>query len=795
VTSPSLAAQLGALLEQLPRAKWHQFDAVHRDQVRAGSRLAFGEVVSSQYHFDKADVILSLDCDFTSREPGNLRYIRDFAARRTVVQGKTEMNRLYVVESTLSNAGAMADHRLAVQAAQVEVIARLVASRLGIEVDSAQGIPGVPSDWIDALVKDLTEHKSSSLVLAGPQQPAVVHALVHAINQSLGNVGQTIIYTDPVEARPVDQTNSLRELVRDLEHDQVDLLLVVGGNPVYTAPVDLNFADAYQRANISVYSGLYEDETAALSDWFIPAAHYLEAWGDVRAYDGTVSIIQPLIEPLYQGKTGGELLGILLGQPNASSYDIVQNYWRDKVSQDFERFWKQSLHDGVVLDSALPAKEVTLQPDIGAAVGPLRQQPAPEERLEIIFEPDPSIWDGQFSNNVWLQELPKPFTKLTWDNAALISPALAGRLGLSNQDVVHLSYRDASVLAPVWILPGLPENSVVVHFGYGRQRGGDVLAGVGFNAYALRPSDNPWFGYGLQIGKTRGRHVLATTQLHHNMEGRDLVQVAPITTFQENPNFLHAGEEEELPSIYPGFEYTGHAWGMSINLNTCIGCNACVVACQAENNIPSVGKQQVLNGREMHWIRVDSYFEGNLDQPQVYFQPVPCMQCENAPCEPVCPVEATVHDEEGLNEMIYNRCVGTRYCSNNCPYKVRRFNFVQFSDLETLPLKLQRNPDVSVRFRGVMEKCTYCVQRINRARIQAEVDGRAIHDGEIKTACQQACPANAIVFGDINDQNSQVRALKEEPHDYSLLKDLNTRPRTTYLARFRNPNPMIKELN
>jgi MoCo/4Fe-4S cofactor protein with predicted Tat translocation signal len=793
VTSPTLAAQIQTLLEQLPQARWHQYDPLNRENVWEGANLAFGEPVSTQYHFEKADVILSLDGDFTLREPGDLRYIHDFSARRDVRSDRTEMNRLYMVESSLSNAGAMADHRLALQAAQIESFARLVASKLGVQVEAPNQVQGVSETWVDALVEDLSRHPGASLVLAGPQQPAAVHALAHAINNVLRNVGQTVVYSQPVEAKPINQTDSLRQLVQDLEDQQVDLLVVLGGNPAYSAPADLHFGESIQKARLSVYLGLYEDETAALADWHLPAAHYLETWSDTRAYDGTVSIVQPLIEPLYQGNSGHEILAALLGNPNANGYDILRQHWQNRFTgEEFDPFWNRVLLEGVTPDSAAAPKEVTLREDINQAIGPLMQASPGGDSLEMVFEPDPSAWDGRYCNNSWLQELPKPLTKLTWDNAALMAPSTAEKLNLSNQDVVELSSQDLSVSAPVWILPGLPEGTVVLPLGYGRQRGGEVLSGLGFNAYALRTSLNPWFSYGLQVNKTGRRRILATTQHHQRMEGRDLVQVAPIEKFRQDPNFLHAGAEEGPTSLYPAFEYNGHKWGMSINLNTCIGCNYCVIACQAENNIPPVGKEQVLNKREMHWIRIDRYFEGGMDQPDILFEPVPCMQCENAPCEPVCPVEATVHDEEGLNEMIYNRCVGTRYCSNNCPYKVRRFNFLQFSDLESVPLKMVRNPDVTVRFRGVMEKCTYCIQRINRRRIQAEVEGRPLRDGEIQTACQQACPANAIVFGDINDPESQVKALKEQPHDYTLLEEVNTRPRTTYLAKFRNRNPKLE---
>ena len=799
VTSPTLASQLESLLSQFPQAKWHQYSAVGRDNVRLGASLAFGEPVETYYRFDQAQVILSLDADFMLREPGRVRYIRDFTDQRRISGADGEMNRLYVVESTLTNTGAMADHRLPLQAARVVDFTRAVAQELGVTSGSPVDSPPVPQAWIQAVAADLKQHGGSSLVIAGEQQPPEVHALAHAINQSLGSVGNTVVFTEPVVAKPVNQTESLQNLAQDLEAGAVEILVVLGENPVYTAPVDLNFAERYQKAGLSVYLSAYTDETAQLSTWHIPVTHFLEMWGDLRAYDGTVSLIQPLIEPLYNGKSPHELLAVFLGQADASGYDIVRQYWQDRLGDgNFESLWKQALHDGVIEGTALEPKQVSLSLDPNSLSAVSNPSPAGDgSNLEIIFAPDPSIWDGSYANNGWLQELPKPFSKVTWDNPARISPRTAARLGLNNGDVVELKYSQRSLQAPVWILPGQPQDSVTVFLGYGRKSGGELVTGRGFNAYALRTSQSAWFDNGLEISKTGQSYPLATTQHHHSMEGRDLVKVASLEAYRQNPNFVQEGEHlpEELPSMYPAFPYEGHQWGMSINLNACVGCNACVIACQSENNIAVVGKQQVMDGHEMHWLSIDSYYQGQLDNPQVYFQPVPCMHCENAPCEPVCPVEATVHDAQGLNEMIYNRCVGTRYCSNNCPYKVRRFNFLQYVDEDVIPLKLMRNPEVTVRSRGVMEKCTYCVQRIQAKTIEAAVEGHALQDGAIQTACQQACPANAIVFGDVNDENSQVSLLKAEPRDYTLLEHLGTRPRTTYLARLRNPNPAIEALS
>ncbi|MCI0559953.1 MAG: 4Fe-4S dicluster domain-containing protein, partial [Nitrososphaera sp.] len=621
-----------------------------------------------------------------------------------------------------------------------------------------------------------------------------------------------MVYTGSVEANPTDQMESLRQLVQDMEAGLVEILVIMGGNPAYTAPVDLQFSERLKRVRLSIHLSLYNDETSALCHWHIPETHYLESWSDTRAYEGTVTIVQPLIAPLYGGKSTHELLAAFTDKPQQSSYDMVQDYWKTKHTSDdslrqssgqsFEQFWRKALHDGFIAGTTLPPKSVSLKMSVVSSPSSIvkddKQQttdPSTElrtdngQQLEIVFQPDPTVFDGQFANNGWLQELPKPLTKLTWDNAVFISPTTAERLDLTNEERVRLLYHGYEVLAPVWIMPGHANSSVTVHLGYGRTRAGRIGTDLGFNAYAIRTSREPWLGSGLEIHKTGERYTLACTQDHYNLEGRDLIRSGTLDQYRENPNFWNekAHESQQNLSLYPGYNYEGYAWGMAVDLNACIGCNACVTACQAENNIPIVGKNQVLNGREMHWIRIDRYYKGDLDNPETYYQPVLCMQCENAPCEVVCPVAATAHSAEGLNDMVYNRCIGTRYCSNNCPYKVRRFNFLQYSDWETPSLELLRNPDVTVRSRGVMEKCTYCVQRINYARIEAAKEGRQIRDGEIVTACQAVCPAEAITFGNINDPDSRVSKLKAEPRNYGLLMDLNTRPRTTYLAALHNP--------
>ena len=829
IASPTLADQIRQLLLLFPAAKWHQYEPVNRDNAQAGARIAFGEVVNTIYRFDNAEVILAIDSDFLSCVPGTLRYVHDFAARRRLDRVGSEMNRLYVIESAATNTGAIADHRFRLRPSEIENYLRGIADAVGVkaEVATLTNQQSNSSDWVTGIAKDLLHHRGKSLVIAGDYQSPMVHALAHAMNHALGNVGSTVNYTASIEAEPIDQTGSLRELVRDMDAGQVDLLLIIGGNPVYNAPADLRFAERLMKVPLRVHLGLYEDETSAQCHWHIPEAHYLESWGDARAYDGTVSIVQPLIAPLYRGKSAHELLAALLNQPERTGYEIVRDYWKAHLNggnQDirpqtttepnraqtieFEESWREALRSGVIAKTALPVKQVSLRTDWSNQAQPTVTPSSSSSELEIIFRPEPFIYDGRFANNGWLQELPRPLSKLTWDNAALISPATAQSLGLSYEiaarggehgevfaDLVELEYQGRKLRTPVWIVPGHADDCVTVHLGYGRSRAGRVGSGAGFNAYALRTSDSPWSGRGLTLRKTGEQFALANTQLHYNMEGRELVRSASLADYLKNPNFAH--ERDHAPprslSLYPPVEYNGYAWGMAIDLGTCVGCNACVVACQSENNIPIVGKTEVMHGREMHWLRVDRYYEGPVENPKTSFQPVPCMHCENAPCELVCPVGATVHSSEGLNDMVYNRCVGTRYCSNNCPYKVRRFNFLLFQDWDTPSLKMLRNPDVSVRSRGVMEKCTYCVQRINEAKIDAEKENRPVRDGEIVTACQAVCPAQAIVFGDINDPKSRVSQLKAQQRNYGLLEELNTRPRTTYLATVRNPNPEIQE--
>jgi MoCo/4Fe-4S cofactor protein with predicted Tat translocation signal len=846
VASPTLAAQIQQLLEAYPQAKWVQWEPYGRDNAREGSRLAFGEYLSPQLSVEKADVILSIDADFLAAGPSGLKHARAFASRRRFDTQGVQPSRLYALETSPTNSGTKADHRLPLRPSEVEAAVRGIAAELGVEGAASGTAPQAAREWIAAVAADLRASQGRSLVVAGDSQPPAVHVLAHAMNQVLGNVGQTVAYTSTSEARPSNQLAGLRELVGEMNAGTVELLVVMGANPVYSAPADLDFAAAMQRVAMRAHLGLYEDETAALSHWHIPEAHFLEAWSDVRADEGTVSIVQPLIAPLYNGKSAHEVIAAISPEGERSAYDLVRAYWAAQrlpgaepadtppaapaprpspaavpapvvtspggstappvpgaaggpvveqgpatfvpapAPSPFESAWKKWLHDGIIPGTAFELRTATLSGTVPAGT----TVTAAGDVIDVTFRADPSVHDGRFANNTWLQELPKALTKLTWDNPALIAPTTAARLGVANGDVVELKQGERALRVPVWIAPGHALDTLTLSAGYGRTRAGRAANGIGFNVNVLRTSAALDSTSGVQLVKTGDWYELASTQDHWSLEGRNLVRVATASAFAADPDIFKKMEEEvpKTLTMYPERSTEGYAWGMAIDQNVCTGCNACVVACQAENNVPVVGKAQVLNGREMHWLRVDRYYSGELDNPDTYHQPMPCQQCETAPCEVVCPVAATVHSDEGLNDMVYNRCVGTRYCSNNCPYKVRRFNFLLYQDFETPSYKLQRNPDVTVRSRGVMEKCTYCVQRINHARVSAKVEDRQIRDGEVLTACQSACPTEAIVFGNINDPASQVSKLKSGMRNYSLLAELNTRPRTTYLAIVRNPN-------
>jgi molybdopterin-containing oxidoreductase family iron-sulfur binding subunit len=791
VLSPTLASQIRGLQQSFPEMKWHQWEPVNRDAVRAGSILAFGEYVEAQYQLRNADVIVSLDADFLYPGfPGFHRYAREWAERRDP-DAAAGMSRMYAIESTVSTTGFKADHRFAVRPSEIESYARALATHLGLAAGGT--VRSEHQSSIAEIARDLQKAKGKAVVIPGMGAPASVHALAHAINEALGAQGSTVVYSDPVADGPVDQVQSVRELAAEMQAGKVQTLVIVGGNPVYDAPAEIDLRTAMEKVALKVFLGLSVNETSNHCDWHVNAAHSLEAWSDLRADDGTVSIVQPLIAPLYSGRSVHELLAVFHGQPDASGYDIVRGYWQSQYKgADFEAWWRKAVHDGFMEGTAFPHRKAALRTHDFPATQPVAQG------LEINFRPDPTIYDGRFANNGWLQETPKPHTKVTWDNPALISPRTAERLGVhasQDADVVELERKGRKLRVPVWVQPGQPDDCITLMLGSGRIEAGETGTGKGVNAYQLRFSDTPYMAAGVQAKVTGERYKLASRQGYQDIEGRNMIRAATLEEYRKTPGFAHAEEpapakDETLP---PDYDYPGYAWGMSIDLNRCIGCNACAVACQSENNIAIVGKTQVQMGRHMNWIRIDQYYSGDASNPRSYFEPMMCVHCEKAPCELVCPVNATVHSSEGLNEMVYNRCVGTRYCSNNCPWKVRRFNFLLFQDWTTPQYKLMRNPEVTVRSRGVMEKCSYCVQRITRGRIGAERENRPLRDLEVLTACQQACPTTAIVFGDINNSKARVAEAKKSPRNFAVLEELNTRPRTSWLAAVLNPNPAMPD--
>jgi molybdopterin-containing oxidoreductase family iron-sulfur binding subunit len=808
ITSPTLARQWKAAQTAWPKAKLVQYDP-----AIAGTWAENG--LGVQYALIDADVIVSLDADFLSGAtyPGFHKLVREYAERR---KSPEKLNRLYAIESTPTTTGLKAEHRLGLRASEIPAFAAELAKAVGVAGVNAPAYAWTEEQkkFLSALAKDLKAHAGKSVVIPGLYQDASVAALALAINNALGNVGKTaLVAPEPSIPLPSNQASDLKALVADLNAGKVDWLVILNANPIYTAPADLNFATAFDKAKTVAHLGSHVDETGQIAHWHIPAAHFLESWSDARTYDGTVSIVQPLIDPLYGGKTAHDVLQTLLDEPMLSAYEAVRTTWKPVIKGDFETGWRKALHAGWIEGTAF---DMTSKAGTGT---PVTNIPAPtsKDSIEIIFRPDPTVYDGRWANVGWLQELPKPVTNLSWDNAAIVSGATLSKLGLEEDDIVELTVGGGKVKAPVIVAPGHPDNSVTVHLGYGRQTG-RVAGGAGFDAYLIRNTWAPFYATG-SIRKVEGKWGTAITKSHfqdhrgkafgqqgngnNSLEAdealgeRGIIRYATLEEYKANPNFANEGEGREKTemgtSMFPNWTYPDNAWGMSIDMNSCTGCNACIVSCYAENNIAVVGKQQVRIGRNMQWLRIDTYFEGDLSAPRAHFQPMACQHCENAPCEQVCPVGATVHTPEGLNSMVYNRCVGTRYCSNNCPYKVRRFNFLLYSDYETESLKLLRNPDVSVRSRGVMEKCSYCVQRISAVKIEADKENRGIRDGEIVTACQQACPASAITFGNINDKTSRVAKLRGDERSYQVLGDQNTRPRTTYVAAVLNPNPELEE--
>jgi len=811
------------ILASFPSAKCHEYEPLSCDNEREGTRVFFGRPHRVRLHLDQAETLVVLDADLFGDHPAALEHARDFAAGRRVDSKRPERshpNRLHVVEATYSLTGGMADHRHVAAASDIPAVAaglaRAVSAKAGIlgltmpmktALDDLAG-KAAPPAWIDSLAADLVAHRGRGVVVTGPRQPAAVHALVHWINGALGNAGTTVDYVaEPDVTRPT-HVEAIRALAAEMAEGKVDTLVILGGNPVFDAPVDLDFAAKLRRVKNTAHLSLHDNETSARCGWSLPRAHTFEAWGDARAWDGTWSLTQPLIAPLWGGKTPVEVMSILSGQ-SRSAHELTQTAFRVvHGATGFDRAWRQALHDGLVPNSAWPATApVGDEARAAAALSALAANRSAETSagkggFELVFAGDPKLHDGRFANNGWLQELPEPITKLTWDNAALISRAAARRLGVDrNGDLIRIRHGGREVVLPACLQPGQAENTVVVWLGQGRTRGGRVAEGVGFDTYRLRAAGGLHVVRGVTIERAGGFHLLAGTQDHHAMDsavGRretrkrapQLVQEDTLAHFRKHPDFAkHIGPHVPEVALWQEQDYEkGHRWGMAIDLNACTGCSACVMACQAENNIPVVGKDEVSRGREMHWLRIDRYYKGEPDEPEsMAVQPVPCMQCENAPCEQVCPVAATVHSAEGLNDMVYNRCIGTRYCSNNCPFKVRRFNWFLNHKNQTQVEQMRHNPEVTVRARGVMEKCTYCVQRINAVKIRAKNDRRPIRDGEITTACAQVCPTDAITFGDLNDKESRVAKLQADARCYGLLDEYKVLPRTKYLARIKNP--------
>ncbi len=829
-SSPSYADMKRRFAEKFPQAQWYEWEPISRDNEIAGATLAFGRAYRPQYNFANADVILALDSDFLVSHPAAIKHARDFATRRRDPQ--RDMNRLYAIEGTLSVTGSNADHRLAVKSSET-------AGQAAQLLRAIKGT-GATDLWIDALAADLVSARGRSIVIAGPRQPAYVHAFVHEINAALGNVGSTVSYTIEPEFDRQPHVDSLRALVDAMQSGSVQTLLIMGCNPVYDAPADIDFARAIINVPTSIHLGLYDDETAAKCNWHVPAQHFLEEWGTTRAWDGTIATIQPIIEPLYSGFTWSDMLAFAMNEEVAGQA-IVRRWFDESIGGD-ETAWRTMLHDGVLANSAWPVEETTL-----ASSPYIPQEWFAPEGFELIFAQDASVYDGRFANNGWLQEMPDPIGKFSWDNAAYMNHATAERLGVSAHDMVYLGVpdREGSLQVAVHIVPMLADDSITLHLGYGRWRAGAIGDNVGFSAYVLRTSDALHFT-SVEIEKSEGHYELATVQDHHSMDTRTTREstqerLPQIVREIDRDQYLHnledghgafaalGAHEHHLPIVSlwreERFPDATHHWGMAIDLNSCIGCSACIVACQAENNIPVVGKDQVARGREMHWIRVDRYFRGDPANAEIAFQPIACQHCENAPCEQVCPVAATTHDAEGLNVMVYNRCVGTRYCSNNCPYKVRRFNFYNwhyenprvdglkppslmipdqqekdaFAGNESV-LSMLMNPEVTVRSRGIMEKCTFCIQRINKTKIARKNDWMTnrdngwprMPDGAVTPACAQACPTQAIIFGDLKDPDSRVSKLHRDARAYSLLEELNTKPRNQFLGKVRNYNLALK---
>jgi Fe-S-cluster-containing dehydrogenase component/anaerobic selenocysteine-containing dehydrogenase len=806
--SPSYVRVRELAMKKFPRASFVTYAPLTQGNVRLGSLAAFGQPLLPVYEYGRAKVIVALDSDFLGTEPGNVPASRGYAKGRDVAGVTSEMNRMYAIEPALTATGSVADHRLRLAGQDVARYAKALAAELaanGVELGQLAAAvngtktDGIPEPWIKVVAKELIANRGQSLVVAGLRQPAAVHALCAAINRGLGNLDRTVAYAPAIDTLEGDGYTALAGLVKQMALGAIDTLVILGGNPVYDAPADLKFADALKKVPTSIHFSCYPDETATQCSWSVPRAHELETWGDAQTLTGAYSVQQPLIAPLWGGRSDLEVVAKIAGLPNWRGYDVVQATVDERGIRG-EIAWRQLLNKGVAAQSfgAVSANLAVRDADIAAAI---KQLPEPaalsDDSFEAVFAIDPKLYDGRFANNTWLLELPDPITRIVWDNAALLAPSTAKRLGIKNGQMLRISKGDAAIEIVAWMTPGVAVNSVILPLGWGRTKAGTNGTRKGFDVYPLRSAASPYFLAGVKIEKLDvARYPISQTQDHDSMEGRPVAIEATLDEYRAKPNFTEF--ESPDPAVGPLWktqDYSkGNQWGMLIDLNTCSGCSACVIACQAENNVPVVGKEQVARGREMHWLRIDRYYVGESeDEPDVSFQPIACQHCEEAPCENVCPVAATAHSPEGLNDIAYNRCIGTRYCMNNCPYKVRRFNFLQFNGDIPEPLHMQKNPNVTVRFRGVIEKCSYCVQRIQMAKSKAKQQGRhELKDGEVVVACQQACASKSIVFGDINNPNSEISKRYRADRSYGLLAEIGTRPRTRFLGKLRNPNPEMK---
>lgn len=817
-------------LQTFSNAEWVTYEPFSEDNAVEGTQIAFGQRLRTVNHYGEAEVVVAIDDDFVSphRHNNSVENAYRVSGKRKVASTEDSMSRIYCVENNYSVTGSYADHRLRLKTSEIEAFTYALASKLSESVSGLSAFNGVDNpftdhEWVDALAEDLLDNQGASVVSIGNAHKPEVYAAIAAINLALGNAGNTVTYHELPYRENRDENQAFAEAVQELQNGSVDTVVLIGTNPVFTAPADLNFAAALDNAGTSIHLADYYDETSRACDWHVNRAHFLEMWGDGLSYTGQRSIIQPQILPLFGALSEIEFLNTIITGEESTGYDLVRETWQSFYPSDFNSRWERILHDGIEPDSGFGDVSVSLAGDFASAIQPeLNYEPV--SGIELTIQPDSTIFDGRFANNGWLQELPDPMTKISWDNVARMSPKTAESLGINPErsfsrndvPVVRISAGDETIEIAAWVLPGHADDSITLTAGYGREGIGRIADGVGVNTYPLRTTDALLYQTA-EVSATGQTYDIACVQDHHSLEGRDMIRTASIEEYKEKPDFasyksVHGyevpglkeaqeeGNEQGPISLFTetyGPYDQQPQWGMSIDLNSCFGCGVCTIACQAENNIPVIGKREVSRRRIMHWIRIDRYFEGDEENPGAYHQPVPCMHCELAPCEQVCPVAATTHSEDGVNQMTYNRCIGTRYCQNNCPFKVRRFNFFNYSkefltsgdDPEVIQMAM--NPDVTVRFRGVIEKCTYCAQRLNRAKIEAkkETGSRKPVDGAVQTACQQACPSNAITFGDLTDQDSVISRDKRNERSYVLLEEMNVRPRTSYMAKLHNNNP------